>query len=503
MVSFMVTLLTTVAPLFMITVGIVFATIFKFAPTKSVKTKTILTGSFAVISALGLLVPSWIYQTSLNSIYSFSSFSSVFEGQSFLSLFGGSAPFVAALLLVCILEISLLVSFTAAVKISALRNKRKTQPSQTDPAKPTVNYQSIENIEAPTSNHSPFGKEHEATFADEQGLRKDEQSVMELFLYGKVTQITPSINATQPDGYSFEGMPQLDWDTKRTRQALDALVRKGFLKAELIDKVITCMACGSANVRVKKLCPECMSLRLRKEGLIEHFSCGAVERQTAFESVNGDLVCPKCKAKLHLIGSDYRMLPPSYVCLGCNVRSSEPLLVVKCDDCGSTAQLDEEPEVFLYKYTANADLPMQEMQQIKPIEVCTKFFRNLGYNVVAPAYVSGRSGTKHLFDILVLGRVGWVEPDNPMVTKSTQRKDNGNTVIELLISSKPAELEEMTRIYGMINDIDCDSLIFVIPGMTENARNYTSAYNMKISEGKTIEEALANSKIPKAGGKNP
>jgi hypothetical protein len=485
----------------MITIGVVFAAVFKFAPVKSLKTKTILLSSFAVISAVGLLVPSWFFKDNLNWIYSFSSFSSIFDGLSFLDGLGG-APFISALVLVAIFEVSLIVSFTAAVKIDAYRNKRKTKPDSANIAKPNVNYQNVENLEAPLSNHSVFVKEQEATFADEQGLRKDEQSIMELFLYGKVTQITPNINAAQPDGYSFEGVPQLDWDTKRTRQALDSLVRKGFLKAELIDKVITCMACNSANVRVKKLCPECMSLRLRKEGLIEHFSCGAVERQAAFETVNGDLVCPKCKAKLHLIGSDYRMLPPSYVCLGCNVRSSEPLLVVKCDDCGSTAQLDEEPEVFLYKYTANSELPMQEMQQIKPIEVCTKFFRNLGYTVVAPAYVSGRSGTKHLFDILILGRVGWIEPDNPMVTKSVQRKDNGNTVIEVLIGSKPVDLEEMTRIYGMVNDIDCDSLIFVIPGMTENARNYALAYNMKFSEGKTIEEALANSKIPMAGGKN-
>ena len=486
----------------MLSIGIILGTIFKFAPIKSLKIKSILLGSFAIISALGLLVPSWYYSGNLNSIYLFDSFSSAFEGLSFLSIFGGSAPFTAAVLLVCILEVSLTSSFTAAVKISAFRDKRKTKPDATNAQKPTINYnQNIENLEATLNNNRIYSKEN-STFADEQGLRKDEQSIMELFLYGKVTQITPNFNSAQPEGYSFEGMPQLDWDTKRVRQALDSLVRKGFLKAELIDKVITCMACGSANVRVKKLCPECMSLRLRKEGLIEHFSCGAVERQAAFESVNGDLVCPKCKAKLQLIGSDYRMLPPSYVCLGCNVRSSEPLLVIKCDDCGSTAQLDEEPEVFLYKYTANAELPMQEMQQIKPIEVCTKFFSNLGYTVVAPAYVSGRSETKHLFDILILGRVGWIEPNNPMVTKSTLRKDNGNTVIELLISSKLIELEEITRTYGMINDIDCDSLIFIIPGMTENARNYASAYNMKISEGKTIEEALANSKIPKAGDKN-
>ena len=91
-----------------------------------------------------------------------------------------------------------------------------------------------------------------------------------------------------------------------------------------------------------------------QKGLIEHFSCGAVERQAAFETEHGDLVCPKCKSKLHRNGVDYRVLPPAYVCLSCNVRSSEPLLVVKCGDCGLTAQLDEEPEIFLYKYTANS-----------------------------------------------------------------------------------------------------------------------------------------------------
>jgi hypothetical protein len=497
----MLTLLSAVAPLFMLTIGVVFATIFKFAPIKSFKIKAIGVASFAVIAAVGLLIPSWFYKDSLNLIYSFSSFSFIFEGIAFLNDLG-IASFIAALVLVGIFEISLTASFTLAFKIAAFRNKQKIKTDQKDMVKQNVALQKVENIETSLTQPDSALKKREEILFDEKGLRKDEKTVMELFLYGKVTQITPSINASQPEGYSFEGMPQLDWDTKRTRQALDSLVRKGFLKAELIDKIITCMACGSANIRVKKLCPECMSLRLRKEGLIEHFSCGAVERQAAFESGKGDLICPKCKAKLHLIGSDYRMLPPSYVCLGCNVRSSEPLLVVKCDDCGSTAQLDEEPEIFLYKYTANSELPMKEMQQIKPIEVCTKFFRNLGYTVVAPAYVSGRSGTKHLFDILILGRVGWIETEDPMVTKSSQRKDNGNTVIQLLIGSKPIDLETMTRIYGMINDIDCESLIFVIPGMTENARNYASAYNMKISEGKTIEEALANSKIPKAGEKN-
>jgi DNA-directed RNA polymerase subunit RPC12/RpoP len=271
------------------------------------------------------------------------------------------------------------------------------------------------------------------------------------------------------------------------------------LKSELVDKVITCTACGSANVRIKKLCPECSSLRLRKEVLIEHLSCGAIDRQTAFETPKGDLVCPRCNIKLQSVDEDYRVLPSSYVCLNCNARSSEPLLVAKCDNCLTTAQLDEEPEVYLYKYTANSDLPLKDMQQIKPIEVCTKFFRALGYKVVAPAYVNGKSETRHLFDMLVLGKVGVVGAGNQPAQKSADCKcnDNENTVIELLIANKKVDLEEITRIYGMTNDVDCEALIFVIPGMTMNARNYASAYNMKVCEGRTIEEALVNWVIPK------
>ena len=493
----------------MLAIGVLVGVGFEFAPVKLMKRKILLLGIFAAIAGIGLALPAWYYSGSLASIYFLSDFSSGLGEVSFLNAIGGNLQFVAAAILIGILETSLALGFSSAFRIGKFNSKRKTLKAvgTANAQKPIPNPNqgldtvvSMNGASATRTNPSAFSMDLDSTdFVDEQGLKKDEQNMMELFLYGKVTQIVPVVNSTKPEGYFFDGVPQLDWDTKRSRQALDSLVRKRFLKAELVDKVIVCTACGSANMRLKKLCPECMSMRLRKEGLIEHFSCGAVERQAAFEAANGDLVCPKCKAKLQLIGSDYRVLPPAYVCLGCNVRSSEPLLVMKCDDCNATAQLDEEPEVLLYKYTANSELPMQALQQMKPIEVCTNFFKSLGYTIVAPAFVSGRSGTQHLFDILLLGRVGWVEPYNPNVSKSSLRKDNGNTVIEVLISSKPVDMDEMTRIYGMINDIECDSLLFVIPGLTDNARSYASAYNMKISEGKTIEEALANSKIPKIG----
>ena len=67
----------------------------------------------------------------------------------------------------------------------------------------------------------------------------------------------------------------------------------------------------------------------------------------------------------------------------------------------------------------------------------------------------------------------------------------------MLISGKLINLGEVTGIYGKISDIDTGFILFAVPGLTPNARNYAKANNIRVSEGKSIEEALVNSNIPK------
>ncbi len=495
------TIVSAAAPLIALSTGMVLGVQFNFVSPKLRGREYLPIIIFAAVAGIVFLLVGPL-RSSFSSVYLLDDYISFLEAQSYPAI-KYNALVVVTVSLIGLFELGYASGFGLAAKIFATRTNsssqtptsnlatEKSKPANTNESQTKFNSKAGTTFQAATLtvNKTSNVSEH-----DEQGLRRDEQTIMELFLYGKVTQIVPLVNVNKPEGYIYEGIPQLDWDTKRARQALDSLVRRGYLNAELTDKILSCKACGSSNIRIRKTCPECHSLRLKRENLLEHFACGAVERQSAFETENGDLVCPKCKAKLHLIGSDYRSLPPAYLCLGCNTLNSEPLLNAKCGSCGSTAAVDEEPEVFLYKYTANSEFPLQELQQIKPLETCIKFFRTLGYSIVAPAFVSGRSGTQHLFDILILGRVGWVEPSNGV----SPRNDNGNTVVEVLISSKPVEVPELTRIYGKISDIDCDFLMFVIPGLTPDARNYAAAYHMKVSEGRNIEEALANSKIPKA-----
>lgn len=492
----MVTIISLIVPLLTIAVAVVVGVAFDFIPFKSPKLKTIAIVAFGTVVGILGLIFAFLFTDIVNSLYSifvFQNFASIFESVD-MSIIKYNAQLVATIILIAVFEIGLASGFGVAFTLDKRRLKRQA-------ALDTVKADAASKTQTNnTAAHTDLAFNKQQDVAEDQSLRRDEQSVMELFLYGKANKIVPVVDLSKPEGYFYEGMPQLDWDTKHSRQVLDALVRKGYLNGELVDKVIVCQTCGSGNVRILKTCPECGSLRLNKEGLIEHFSCGAVERQSAFETQNGDLLCPKCKARLQLIGSDYRTLPPAYKCLSCNTLNSEPKLTIKCGDCTSNADIDDEPEIYLYKYTANPQMPLHEFQRVKPLDTCTQFFRSLGYTIVAPAFVSGRSGTQHLFDILILGRVGWVETQNA-TSKVISRNDNGNTAVEVLISGKPIDLEEITRIYGKISDIDTDFLLFAIPGLTPNARNYAQAYGMKVSEGKNIEEALTNSKIPKSGAK--
>jgi hypothetical protein len=486
-------------PLLTLAVALAVGVGFSFAPAKNRSRKPLPVVAFgAVVGIVGLLVVFAFNSTLTSSVYTiglFHSFAAIFSGIN-VPVIMYNPGLVASIVLLAAVEIGLASGFSTAFAVQGMKVKTQlTQPTAAETEQRETAQTSPEaKLSGLVSNQAKDDDDDDTTSADESLLR-DEQSLMELFLYGKVTQITPTINPTKPEGYSYNGLPHLDWDTKHTTQVLDALVRKGYLNSELIDKMVLCQTCGSGNVRIIKSCPECGSLRLHKEGLIEHFSCGAVERQSAFESKNGDLICPKCKAKLQLIGSDYRTLPSAYKCLSCNTLHSEPKLLVKCVDCTSTAELDDEPEVMLYKYTPNPHMPTKELQRIKPIDNVTQYFKNLGYTIVAPAFVSGKSGTQHLFDMLVLGKIDWMESEH---SDKPEVKDGGNTAVEVIISGKPINVGEITRIYGKISDIDTGFILFAIPGLTPNARNYAKAYHMKISEGKSIEEALANSKIPKA-----
>ena len=102
-----------IAPLITLLAGVVLGTVFNFAPVKALKHKIAIIASFAIVSTVALYVISNLYCYNLTSIYLFQSFASMLEGTSIANLLGGYAPFVAAILLTIVFEISLVLSFAS------------------------------------------------------------------------------------------------------------------------------------------------------------------------------------------------------------------------------------------------------------------------------------------------------------------------------------------------------------------------------------------------------
>lgn len=296
-------------PILTLAVAIVIGILFNFVPAKTQSRKPLPLIAFAAVAGAVCTILTFLFNSTISNAFSsmaiFQNFATIFSSIN-VAIIKYNAPLVAIIFLIAALEVGLGSGFGVAFALG--KRSAKSPAAQTRIEATAKNTAKTDHPTQPAPAATAFSKTPDV--AIEQRLRRDEQSMMELFLYGKVSQITPAVNASKPEGYYYEGIPQLNWDTKHSRQVLEALVRKGYLNAELTDKVIVCQTCGSGNVRLIKTCPECGSLRLQKEALIEHFSCGAVERQSAFETQNGDLLCPKCKNKLQLIGSDYRQLPP-------------------------------------------------------------------------------------------------------------------------------------------------------------------------------------------------
>lgn len=454
---------------------------------------------WAASSAVVLWLVAAVEYQYLANFYLFKDFSQVVNSTQFSRLVMSDVGKTTIATLIALYEVGLILGFASLSekkgKIKPVSTEQKpvdipervpvliqsaingTTVTVTEDGRPIVAEAHIRNLVKPISNSHGFI------------LDRDERTVAELFLFGNTKKITPRADVSKSDGYYFEGIPNMKIETSKLRRILDSLVRRNILISEMDDKMLLCKECGSPNLQLKSMCPECKSMTLTRHTILEHFSCGLIDRQESFRTPSGDLVCPKCNSKLHLIGSDYRNLSQMYVCSECNALNKDLLQLMKCSGCGATSRLDEETEEYLYSYSLSDKASDFIGDQIKPIEVCSNWFKSLGYVVVAPAFVSGKSGTRHTFDLLALHS----SPKNPDSQEISS--DARGMVVEILVSSKPVELGEVTRVYGKICDVDCKSLVLAIPGLTSDAHTYASRFGINVLEGQSLDVALNGSRI--------
>jgi hypothetical protein len=325
-------------------------------------------------------------------------------------------------------------------------------------------------------------------------LSPDERTVAELFLFGGIREVVPIVDKTRQGGYYYDELSSRGWNTSRQEVALDSLSRRGYLNPVPREKVLHCRDCGSANLEFRSECPNCNSVRLAREKVIEHFACGMVEKESAFKRASGDLICPKCNKKLELIGSDYRSLGWMYMCQDCGALNAEAMPKLRCSNCGLALSPEQENEIYLFAFSLNQDLLPKLREAVRPVEKIVRLFQRQGYTVFAPAFVRGKSGTQQTFDLLVLG----TPFDTPRSSAGEQAHEGEltqprNTVVDILTSDNQVSQQDLNRVYLKIIDVNQIGVVFAIPRLSESAKAFANSHDVRFFEGESIDIAIQQS----------
>jgi hypothetical protein len=113
---------------------------------------------------------------------------------------------------------------------------------------------------------------------------------------------------------------------------LESLRYLGVLQETVIDRIQLCPKCEGFPT-FRQGCRKCGSARFDTDRLIHHFPCAHVGPVADFETSRG-LVCPKCRTRHIVAGTDFEYLTGQYHCLECHAKDTELEAIGHCLRCG-------------------------------------------------------------------------------------------------------------------------------------------------------------------------
>jgi len=194
--------------------------------------------------------------------------------------------------------------------------------------------------------------------------------------------------------YSKTGFNHTDFDL-----LLNELNSHEILQKYLIDTTPTCSKCEHSSFHLVYLCPFSQHSTLERGIMIEHFRCGHTDFETNFRS-GSELICPKCRLRLKVIGTDYRKIENSFQCIGCGRKFSIPKSQYQCANCGWSNYENDLVMQPIYGYKLNDRYRSELLAHCSLESKITEVLKQFGFQVAAPALVDGLSGTQYSFDIV-------------------------------------------------------------------------------------------------------
>jgi hypothetical protein len=293
------------------------------------------------------------------------------------------------------------------------------------------------------------------------------------FLSGELNELEPVYDPKR--GYRYDTVETIVRDPLKAEAFLTKLYEAGILTRKLHDEVIFCPKCNSAGISIRYCCPYCKSFNIKKSSLIEHVKCGYMDVEENFHK--GDkLICLKCHDELKKCDIDYRRAGVWCTCKDCSKSFDIPVVKLFCRDCHEDFTFEDAIIKEVYTYALKEEARREAAEGWVLISPITEFLMQNGFKVKSPAFLKGKSGANHMFDI-----VAWPKENEKSVM-----------VIDLATSTENAVSEQpIIALFAKIYDVSPDTAYLIaIPNLNDNARKMAELYNIRAIEATNPKEAI-------------
>jgi hypothetical protein len=299
------------------------------------------------------------------------------------------------------------------------------------------------------------------------------------FLSAEIDRIEPVYDSKR--GYRYDIVETIVGDPAKTEAFLNKLYEAGILTRKLYDEMVFCPKCNSAGISIRYCCPYCKSFNIKKSYLIEHVKCGYMDIEENFHK--GDkLFCQKCHDELIKPDVDYRRAGVWCTCRDCTKSFDIPVVKMSCRDCHEDFTFEDAVIKDVYTYALKEEARKEAAEGWILISPITEFLTRSGFEVNSPAFLKGKSGANHMFDVVALARA--------------RDASKSLTVIDLATSTDNVVSEQpVIALFAKIFDVTpTKAYLIAIPKLSENARKMAELYNIQTIEAKNQKEAIDNLK---------
>jgi len=302
---------------------------------------------------------------------------------------------------------------------------------------------------------------------------RNTQVFISKFLSGEIKELEPVYDPKL--GYRYSTVEAIVGDASRAEAFLNGLHEAGTLERRLHDRIIYCPKCGSANISVHHCCPYCKSFNIWRGALIEHVKCGYMDVEENFRK-GKKLFCPKCREELRKPDVDYRRAGMWCTCKDCSKSFDIPIAAHFCRECRENFTFEDAVIKDVYAYSLREEVKEEVAREWVIVAPIRDFLVENGFEVESPAFLKGKSGANHMFDIVAYK--GYIPRKITVVDLATSTE---NTVSE----------QPVIALFAKMFDVSpYQAFLIAIPQISENGKKMAGLYNIPIIEAKNQKEAI-------------